>query len=169
MSLQRGGHLLKAGGTLLHNRLSIAFPGALQGVYTFASLPASSLTALPGQLGGVDDQNPNLAAFVQDTWQAAPSLTVDAGLRYDVQWLAGPPRTDTNNVAPRVGISWAPGGRETVFRASAEPDVQSHSAARPLECLAAGRHKVPDRGPPVRCRRRTGLPCSPRGRPGKLR
>jgi hypothetical protein len=124
ISLQRGTHLLKAGGTLLHNRLSIEFPGALQGVYSFSSMPAfqAGRYVTYQQAFGAPSQsqsNPNLALFVQDRWQAGASLTVEAGLRYDVQWLAGPPDGDHDNFAPRLGLSWAPGDRKTIVRASA--------------------------------------------------
>ena len=124
LSIQRGGHLVKAGGTVLYNRLSIAFPGALQGSYTFQSLAAfaAGRYVTYQQAIGAPRQaqsNPNLGAFVQDSWQASPSLSIDLGLRYDVQWLAGPPRADLDNLAPRAGLSWAPGQRATVLRVSA--------------------------------------------------
>ena len=45
-------------------------------------------------------------------------LTINAGLRYDVQYLPDPIRTDTNNFGPRLGFAFAPGDRKTVFRAS---------------------------------------------------
>ena len=48
----------------------------------------------------------------------APSLTINAGLRYDLQFLPDPIRTDTDNFAPRAGIVYAPGDRKTVIRAS---------------------------------------------------
>ena len=31
--------------------------------------------------------NPNLALFAQDEWRVRADLTIDAGLRYDLQWL----------------------------------------------------------------------------------
>ena len=46
-------------------------------------------------------------------------LTVNAGLRYDLQFLPDPIETDTNNIAPRLGVVYAPGDRKTVIRASA--------------------------------------------------
>jgi len=46
------------------------------------------------------------------------NLTLNAGLRYDAQFLPEPIQTDSNNFAPRVGLVYAPGDRKTVIRAS---------------------------------------------------
>jgi hypothetical protein len=124
ITLQRGVHLLKVGGALLYERLSIDFPGALPGLYTFSSLPAFLAGRYINfqQAFGEPSQfqtNPNLAAFVQDEWHPRRDLTVNAGLRYDVQWLAGPVRSDADNVSPRIGIAWSPGDARTVVRGSA--------------------------------------------------
>jgi outer membrane receptor protein involved in Fe transport len=124
VSTQRGDHSLKGGVDILYNRVNIIFPGAVQGVYSFSSLN----NFLNGnylnyqQAFGVPSQfqsNPNFGAFVQDEWRASPHLTLNAGLRYDVQDLPDPIRTDSNNFAPRFGIVYAPGDRKTVVRASA--------------------------------------------------
>ncbi len=49
-------------------------------------------------------------AFVQDSLRVGNDLTLDLGLRYDRQTL-----TDaTNNIAPRVGFGWHPGGNARV-------------------------------------------------------
>jgi len=123
VSTQRGDHSLKFGGDFLYNRVNILFPGAVQGVYSFSSLN----NFLNGnylnyqQAFGVPSQfqsNPNFGAFIQDEWRVSPSLTLNAGLRYDAQFLPDPIRTDTNNFAPRLGIVYAPGDRKTVVRAS---------------------------------------------------
>ncbi|HEU4932013.1 MAG TPA: carboxypeptidase regulatory-like domain-containing protein [Pyrinomonadaceae bacterium] len=123
ISTQRGAHSLKFGGDFLYNRVNIFFPGALQGVYTFNTLN----NFLTGnyqnyqQAFGVPNQvqsNPNIGVFVQDEWRVRRDLTVNAGLRYDVQYLPDPIRTDTNNFGPRLGFAYAPGDRKTVFRAS---------------------------------------------------
>ncbi|HEX7330506.1 MAG TPA: TonB-dependent receptor [Pyrinomonadaceae bacterium] len=123
VSTQRGDHSLKFGGGFLYNRVNILFPGAVQGVYSFSSLN----NFLNGnylnyqQAFGVPNQvqsNPNFGVFVQDEWRVRPDLTLNAGLRYDVQWLPDPIQTDTDNFSPRLGIVWAPGDRKTVVRAS---------------------------------------------------
>jgi hypothetical protein len=120
---QRGSHSLKGGLNLLYNRVDILFPGAIQGVYTFSSLTNflvgryvtfQQAFGTPGQF----QSNPNLGLFIQDEWRPREGLTINAGLRYDLQWLPGPVETDTNNLAPRVGLAFAPGNRKTVLRAS---------------------------------------------------
>jgi hypothetical protein len=45
-------------------------------------------------------------------------LTINAGVRYDLQFLPDPINTDRDNVAPRIGVAYAPGDRKTVVRAS---------------------------------------------------
>ena len=124
VSTQVGDHSLKAGGSFLYNRLDILFPGAFQGVYNFTSLNnfLNGAYSTFQQAFGVADQfqsNPNLGGFVQDEWRVRRNLTLNAGLRYDVQYLPEPIEADGNNFAPRLGIVYAPGDRKTVIRASA--------------------------------------------------
>ncbi len=56
---------------------------------------------------------------MQDEWRVRHDLALNAGLRYDLQFLPDPIRTDTGNVSPRVGVAWSPGQGRTVVRASA--------------------------------------------------
>lgn len=123
ISTVRGDHSLKAGGGFLYNRVNILFPGAVQGVYAFSSLN----NFLNGnyinyqQAFGVPNQvqsNPNFGVFVQDEWRIRPDLTINAGVRYDLQFLPDPIHTDTDNLAPRLGLVYAPGDRKTAIRAS---------------------------------------------------
>ena len=121
-TLQRGAHSLKFGADYLHNRVNIAFPGAVQGVYTFSSLAnfqAGRYTTFQQAFGAPEQfqSNPNLGFFVQDEWRVHNDLTLNAGLRYDVQYLPEPVVTDTNNFAPRLGLAYAPGDHRTVLRA----------------------------------------------------
>jgi hypothetical protein len=127
VTAQRGAHSLKVGANLLLNRVRIDFPGALQGVYTFQSLPnfmAGRYSTFQQAFGEVSQSqsNPNVGLFAQDEWRPRPDLTVNLGLRYDAQFLPDPIETDANNFAPRVGLAYAPEwlGRErrTVIRAS---------------------------------------------------
>jgi hypothetical protein len=122
ISTQRGRHSLKAGADLLHNHVNIVFPGAIQGVYNFTSL-GNFLTGNYStfqQAFGVPSQfqsNPNVGLFVQDEWHVRPNVTVNAGLRYDAQFLPQPIQTDGNNFAPRVGIAYSAANHKTVIRA----------------------------------------------------
>lgn len=124
-----GAHSIKGGVDFLYNRVNILFPGALQGVYTFS--PSGAISALSNfltgnyssfqQAFGAPSQfqsNPNIGLFVQDEWRPRADLTINAGLRYDAQFLPDPIGTDTNNLAPRLGIAYSPGDRKTVLRAS---------------------------------------------------
>jgi hypothetical protein len=122
ISTERGAHSVKGGADFLYNRVNINFPGAFQGVYTFTNLN-NFLTGNYSnfqQAFGAPAQfqtNPNIGFFVQDEWRSRSDLTINAGLRYDAQFLPEPVRTDTNNLAPRLGIAYAPGNRKTVIRA----------------------------------------------------
>jgi hypothetical protein len=126
VSHQRGAHALRAGLDLLYNDDLITFPRSVRGSYTFSSMTTFLTGAYNnagfGQTFGITELaqgNPNLSAYVQDEWKATPSLTVNAGLRYDLQWLDSID-VDADNVSPRVGLAWTPfAERNTVIRGSA--------------------------------------------------
>lgn len=135
-----GRHTFKAGGSVLvrgtYSRSEVFFPGR----FTFGDLPGSVLNpALPPtfvinglqsyNLGlaqtyvqgfgdpAVASTNPLYSVFVQDTWQVRPNLTFDFGLRYELDTRNPPLPTDKNNLAPRFGFAWSPGGdRKSVVR-----------------------------------------------------
>ncbi len=98
----------------------------MRGSYTFSSL-ATFLTGAYNNAGfsqtfGISElrqTNPNLGLYVQDEWKLSSSVTLNAGLRYDLQWLESI-TTDDNNLSPRAGVAWTPSdSRRTIVRASA--------------------------------------------------
>src|SRR5271168_8343 len=61
---------------------------------------------------------PFTAVYAQDTWQLRPNLTVNYGLRYELDSQYGPLNTPKHNFAPRVSFSWDPfNDHKTVIRA----------------------------------------------------
>jgi hypothetical protein len=58
--------------------------------------------------------NKLVAAYLQDTFRVAPSLTLDLGLRYDVELQPTPLNRDGNNLAPRLGFAYSPNSRMVI-------------------------------------------------------
>jgi Carboxypeptidase regulatory-like domain len=74
-----------------------------------------------------------IAGFAQDEWRVWHNLTLNLGVRYDVESIAKPPlknpsqalasagldtsllRTDKNNIAPRIGFAWASRGSDRML------------------------------------------------------
>jgi hypothetical protein len=57
--------------------------------------------------------------YAQDEWRVGTQLTLNLGLRYDLQFLE-PINTDTDNVSPRVGFAWSPSAsRDVIVRGNA--------------------------------------------------
>jgi outer membrane receptor protein involved in Fe transport len=79
-----------------------------------------------------DVDNVHLAGYVQDDWRLHQNLTLNLGLRYEIDtdvtnisrvdelnpivlpFVTNERTRDTNNIAPRVGFNWSPGGRTSV-------------------------------------------------------
>ena len=135
MSYTRGLHSLKFGVDLNFDRIFNFFPGLFTGQYTFNSYllfsqnrPASFLQNFAGAGTSGAETHPDMneySLFVQDDWRVNPKLTLNLGLRYDLQDVADPsvnnpsatlaavglstttPVRDRNNFAPRAGFSYA--------------------------------------------------------------
>jgi Carboxypeptidase regulatory-like domain/TonB dependent receptor len=123
--MQRGSHTFKTGVDFLYNDDTITYPQSLRGSYSFSSL-ANFLAGTYNSQGytqnfgtpTVQQNNPNLGFYAQDEWKVTPSVTLNAGVRYDLEWLRTI-NTDTNNLSPRIGLAWSPfANRGTVIRAS---------------------------------------------------
>jgi len=126
LSHQAGEHALRAGVDFIYNDDAITYPRSYRGAYTFSSL-ANFLSGVYNNAGFtqtfgesvVEQTNPNVGVYVQDEWKVNPALTVNAGLRYDLQFLQTI-NTDSNNVSPRLGFAWTlSDSRKTVVRGSA--------------------------------------------------
>ena len=167
VSWTAGRHNMKFGGDLNYLPIKATFTVNYGGVYDFGTFGASSLgfvnpsptglpnfpdlsavqsygAGLPGDfvqgLGSPTDSFHNLpiGVFWQDSWRVNPHVTLNYGVRYDVeippsfkspQGLALPAyhllglqkgiQTDKNNIQPRLGLAWDPAGNgKTVVRAS---------------------------------------------------
>lgn len=61
---------------------------------------------------------PFTALYAQDTWQVRPNLTLNYGLRYELDSQYGPLNTPKKNFGPRVSLAWDPfNDHKTVIRA----------------------------------------------------
>ena len=126
VSVYANGHSLRAGVDFLYNDDDITYPRSARGSYTFSSL-ASFLSGVYNNSGfaqtfgvnAVSQTNPNVGVYAQDEWRVNDTLTINAGLRYDLQFLESI-NTDTDNVSPRIGFAWTPTrSRGLVVRGSA--------------------------------------------------
>lgn len=140
-------HTFKAGYDYIHDNIANFFPGNFSGIYSFNSLEnfgrslagAPLITTSPGAAGDSFLQafagpgtagpttHPNItesSGFFQDDWRARSNLTLNLGVRYDIQDTAKPTvlnpvaaaagiftnrlEVDKNNIAPRLGFAWQP-------------------------------------------------------------
>ena len=148
LTWSNGRHLVKVGADLRFTRQDAFRDVQSRGFLNFSNTPgitgnalADLLLGLPITTGGARLDNPqqlrarSYNVFVHDSVQLSPSLTVSAGVRYEVNappvdaddranvydpatgslapvGANGIPRggyeTDWNNLAPRVGVAWSP-------------------------------------------------------------
>ena len=146
VSWQHGPHHVKGGFDFSSVDFSkTAFPYFFGGQYIFVDFPApiAALFGLPTAISGIqalalglpgayiqgygepglNGSVKDLSLFAQDEWSVASNFSINAGVRYQVQFPPGftyrttgysepyeyPP--DYNNIAPRVSFAWDPQGR----------------------------------------------------------
>ncbi len=134
-SVAHGAHTVRFGGRLREEQIDSSSMQNFGGTFTFGgdstetSIERYRRTLLymkqgmaPAQiraLGGgatqfsINTGNPAVSGsqfdaglFIGDDWRAMPNLTVNLGLRYEIQNNI----SDRHGIAPRIGIAWAPGG-----------------------------------------------------------
>ncbi len=123
LSVQAGAHAIRVGVDFLYNDDTITFPRTIRGSYAFSSMAnfmagvynSSGFTQTFGATQ-VHQTNPNAGFYAQDEYKVTRSLTLNLGLRYDLEYLQTI-ATQTGNVSPRAGFAWSPfGSRRTVVR-----------------------------------------------------
>jgi len=118
LALTRGRHNLKFGGDLMRQQINVLFGIATNGFFVFAPFPVSDSFAsfLVGQSvqffqgGGQFDRALRKwvgAGYAQDDFRISPRLTLNLGLRYEVNT----PYVDTRN---RMN-AWAPGVQSKIY------------------------------------------------------
>ncbi|MGH9141642.1 MAG: TonB-dependent receptor [Vicinamibacterales bacterium] len=149
----KGQHQVKFGGQIARVTMYMDIDGSQKARWGFTADrvfdindPASYPTTLSLAIGTAKDTEGhwNGGLFAQDTWQVRNNVTLNLGIRYDIdnsiltgnQFVDGynqrfvaafggaPPlsmvKRDMNNVAPRLGFVWVPGAdRRTTVRGSA--------------------------------------------------
>lgn len=157
LSFVHGRHTIKTGLNILVDKIGNFFPGNFSGSYVFNSLEGFGCNLNGGGAacftgGDASDSfaqafagtgttgpttNPNLqeySAFAQDEWRVRNDLTLNFGLRYDLDLIAQPSvlnpsaslaaagiftnriHNDHANFGPRLGVAWTPLGKKLVVR-----------------------------------------------------
>lgn len=135
LTILKGSHSIKLGAYALIRQLTSISYTFMSGRFTFGTLPgafvspalaSTSITALQAfNLGlaqsyqqGFGDPtsrglNPLYAGFAQDSWKVGRRLTLNYGMRYEVDTRWDPLPTNMKNFAPRFGFAWDPFGTHT--------------------------------------------------------
>jgi hypothetical protein len=145
-SLSLATHDLKFGGSVLRiDPVGVDVPFNKQGTFIYANdgdpLDAAIFFSQLDPGAPLDFTSTDVGVYVQDDWRISESVTLNLGVRYDVQvgllssveygetgelllsdprspfFGQGTPQDDKNNVAPRLGFAWDVGSQgRTVVR-----------------------------------------------------
>lgn len=118
MSLMRGRHAFKFGGSFRRTQVNMMQGIASNGFFVFAPFPvsdsfASFLVGFPVVFfqGGGDMnrglRNIDFSLFAQDDWRVLPRLTINYGVRYEIS-------TPFTDIRDRMN-AWSPGMQSVVF------------------------------------------------------
>jgi hypothetical protein len=128
VNLFQGGGVYSYTGTA-----SAAFNGWVEDVYNInvgdglTGKHYASFAQVTDPITGVgkdDFYDEDFAGFIEDSWKVRSNLTINMGMRYEIQTIPQPPRpnyatpltqlytstinSDSNNWGPRIGIAWEP-------------------------------------------------------------
>ena len=132
-------HAIKVGGGVKHVRAHNTFLQYGRGAYFFAGPPDSfpqpflyiQSVARREEDAVADPRSISAFGFFQDTWNVRSTLTLNLGMRYDVEKISNVQGyavpVDQNNFQPRVGVAWNPMGSERmVMRGGVGLYTQQH-------------------------------------------
>lgn len=121
----RGSHTLSLGASLHHVRFDGRLANRFAGLTVFPTYsrylnqqPDFRIQAF-GNPATAYSTTP-LGFWLNERWRVRRGLSLEAGLRYDVQIMPAKLPTSKTNFAPRLGLAWNPGGASRwVFRLGA--------------------------------------------------
>jgi hypothetical protein len=148
--MERGSHTFKTGVDFIYNNDTITYPQSIRGSYTFSSL-ANFMSGTYNSQGytqnfgipTVQQNNPNIGLYAQDEWKVSPSFTLNAGVRYDLEFL-NTIDTKLTNIAPRIGFAWSPFANHTAVVRSSYGVYYDRIPLRPLANALLSAHNTID-------------------------
>ncbi len=130
LTVDRGNHRMKFGGSFLLRDGFFDSKTFFSGRFGFGTLPGALVSpqlatttinaiqsldlGLPQSYqqgfgdGIVGGKLPYYSVYGQDTWKALSNLTLNYGLRYEIDTRRKPLKTSYGSVGPRVGFAWDP-------------------------------------------------------------